>query len=107
MHDKMGLHIRNQPYEKIVLYLVIRIRHCIVRKFALKFWMNDESTPLSFAAFYNKGPEIVKCLIENGADIGAKDIYQQTPLHLAIAKFENCSSEMIKKYLIINGRVLV
>ena len=68
---------------------------------------NDESTPLSFAAFYNKGrgrgPEIVKCLIENGADIGAKDIYQQTPLHLAIAKFENCSSEMIKKYLIING----
>ncbi|MBR1437781.1 MAG: ankyrin repeat domain-containing protein, partial [Synergistaceae bacterium] len=43
------------------------------------------TTPLhSAAAGYNENPEIVRLLIEAGAEINALDFYADTPLSLAI-----------------------
>lgn len=45
----------------------------------------NNKTALHFAAFAGH-PEIVEYLIENGADVNAKDIYNMTPLHAAVLR---------------------
>ncbi len=45
----------------------------------------NNKTALHFAAFAGH-PEIVEYLIENGADVNAKDVYNMTPLHAAVLR---------------------
>ena len=40
--------------------------------------INDEMTPLMFAAKYNSNPEVIKILLEFGADVGIRDEYNKT-----------------------------
>ena len=54
--------------------------------------------PLHLAAFFN-GPEVAKLLIDNGAEVNAKDEDGATPLHLAAQK----NTAAVVKLLIDNG----
>lgn len=56
-----------------------------------------ESTPLHFAAGYNH-PEVVKLLLEKGADIEAKDKGHLVPLHNACSYGHYEVAELLIKY---------
>jgi ankyrin repeat protein len=52
------------------------------------FWKDDcGRTLLHYAALHNN-VEVVRLLIENGADINARDKWKDTPLHYALPLFE-------------------
>ena len=44
---------------------------------------DDGETALMFAIEHSDDPEIIKVLIEAGADVNAKGFYQHTPLHVS------------------------
>ena len=56
---------------------------------ANKARVKDKWTPLHWAAAYNKSLDVVKSLINTGADLKAKDKDKRTPLHVAAAHNEN------------------
>ena len=56
-----------------------------------------ESTPLHFAAGYNH-PEVVKLLLDSGADIEAKDKGGLVPLHNACSYGHFEVAELLIKY---------
>ena len=56
-----------------------------------------EKTPLHYAAIHSKTPEVVKALLDAGADLNARDENRRTPLHLA-AGF-NKTPEVVKVLL--------
>lgn len=60
--------------------------------------LNDK-TPLHFAAFAGH-PDIVEFLIENKADVNAKDSYNMTPLHAAVLRSVSprLNSDSIKEW---------
>ena len=62
-----------------------------------------QRTPLHFAcaSFNTNTFGVVKCLVENGAQINAKDNMEQTPLHIVVARI-NCNLNVVK-YLVKNG----
>jgi ankyrin repeat protein len=60
----------------------------------------DGSTPLHWAAISNTNVDVIKCLLERGADINAKNNGGNTPLHWAARK--NSNGDVIK-CLIENG----
>ena len=56
---------------------------------ANKARVKDKWTPLHWAAAYNKSLDLVKSLLNTGADLKAKDKDKRTPLHVAAAYSEN------------------
>ena len=43
----------------------------------------EQQTPLHFAARWNPSADVIRALLDKGADIEARDKYQNTPLHEA------------------------
>ena len=54
-------------------------------------------TPLHHATFHNGSIEVIKELINAGADVNAQDNYDKTPLHMAVE--QNRSIEVIKELI--------
>ncbi len=59
----------------------------------------DSFTPLHFTSEWNKDPKVSAMLIRNGADVNAKNLFGETPLHLAAAN----NSLGVSTVLIRNG----
>ncbi len=61
------------------------LRACIAQGETI--WTNQSGyTPLHAAAKDNPSPDVIMALIENGADISARDDFGVTPLHFAVRR---------------------
>ena len=60
-------------------------------------------TPLHYAALYSRKPEVLSILLDEGGDVGARDIDNMTPLHFAAGFNEN---EEVLSHLIERGALL-
>nr|WCB86978.1 CPPV167 ankyrin repeat protein [Cooks petrelpox virus] len=64
----------------------------------------DNLTPLHNMVNISYNPDILKTLLENGADIEAKNEYNETPLHYAINKSLHCN-ELIFAFIMHGAKI--
>lgn len=64
------------------------------------YWDNPGYSALHFACAEMNKYRLAELLIQNGADINAKDVYSNTPLHLSVSDEHNFA---LSKLLIENG----
>jgi len=55
----------------------------------------DGKTPLNCATEYNVDPTIIKFLLDKGADVNQPDLFNETPLHYAVAHEELVTMRML------------
>ncbi|ELU05798.1 hypothetical protein CAPTEDRAFT_38826, partial [Capitella teleta] len=73
--------------------VLLMIKHGVDINIGDKEW----ESPLHLACFH-RYERLVKLLLAFGASVNARDVYRQTPLHVASATGDICIAEWLLKY---------